>query len=381
MRVPCGRFAALAGIALSFVSVVEAQDFAVPSNWRKPTSNLTRQDRLSLVNGILNTISRTLNPETGIFSGLDSFQISESASMLSALSTGDIINGSTTNKDVVLKSLNTMFTNIPNITSFANPIKENRDPATWGLAAITAYRAYKDPSTLGYAESMWAQLSAFLVRPEDAASGKHPSRTVNISSTCNGATTAGAVFSFSTNSSALDVAGVTVETYMALSAHLYEETSNSSYLDTATLSADFIKNQLYNGVIIQDGINLGTCTVGLGPFTYDSGLTIDGLSALAASNSSYAPFLSSLISTVIPYPAWTNSSNGIITEGPSEADAPSGSDFTYTLKGIYVRGLYEAYRRLPSNSSEAGLIRSYLTVQVFLIRIEWIVVDNVEEGS
>lgn len=34
MRVPCGRLAALAGIALSFVSVVEAQDFAVPSNWR-----------------------------------------------------------------------------------------------------------------------------------------------------------------------------------------------------------------------------------------------------------------------------------------------------------------------------------------------------------
>ncbi|KAI0737492.1 hypothetical protein BC629DRAFT_1568001 [Irpex lacteus] len=353
MLVPCGRFAALAGIALSLVSVVEAQDFAVPSNWR---------DRLSLVNGILNTISRTLNPDTGIFSGLDSFQISESASMLSALSTGDIINGSTTNKDVVLKSLNTMFTNIPNITSFANPIKENRDPATWGLAAITAYRAYKDPSVLGYAESMWAQLSAFLVRPEDAASGKHPSRTVNISSTCNGATTAGAVFSFSTNSSALDVAGVTVD----LSAHLYEETSNSSYLDTAVLSADFIKNQLYNGVIIQDGINLGTCTVGLGPFTYDSGLTIDGLSALAASNSSYAPFLSSLISTVIPFPGWTNSSNGIITEGPSESAAPTGSDFTYTLKGIYVRGLYEAYRRLPSNSSEAGLIRSYLTVQVLI---------------
>ncbi len=31
---------------------------------------------------------------------------------------------------------------------------------------------------------------------------------------------------------------------------------------------------------------------------------------------------------------------------------------------IYIRGLYEAYRRLPSNSSEAGLIRSYVTVQV-----------------
>ena len=82
-------------------------------------------------------------------------------------------------------------------------MQENRDPAyvlvltvrtaidswlssTWGLAAIAAYRAYKDPSSLRYAQSIWTQLTAFLVTPEDAASGTHPMRSVNISGMCNG---------------------------------------------------------------------------------------------------------------------------------------------------------------------------------------------------
>ena len=126
---------------------------------------------------------------------------------------------------------------------------------------------------------------------------------------------------FPINSSKLDIAGVTV-TYVqslqvrfrsltaetehswrerlpfyhpsirlnifSLSARLYEETSNSQYLSVASLSADFIINQLYNGVIIQDGMNLGDCQTSLGPYTYSSGLTIDGLSSLTAFNSSYA---------------------------------------------------------------------------------------------
>ena len=89
------------------------------------------------------------------------------------------------------------------IFSSQNPVQENRDPAyvlvltirtaidswlssTWGLAAIAAYRAYKDPSSLRYAQSIWIQLTAFLVTPEDAASGTHPMRSVNISGMCHG---------------------------------------------------------------------------------------------------------------------------------------------------------------------------------------------------
>ena len=56
----------------------------------------------------------------------------------------------------------------------------------WGVASINAYRAYGDPSLIKYAESMWEQGSVYMITPEDAAAGKHPTRNVSIQSTCNG---------------------------------------------------------------------------------------------------------------------------------------------------------------------------------------------------
>lgn len=75
----------------------------------------------------------------------------------------------------------------------------------------------------------------------------------------------------------------------SLSAHLYEQTFDEEYLSAAVLSATFISDQLYNGVVILDTIDLGTCTRSMLLKTYNSGLTIDGLSVLAGLNRSYIP--------------------------------------------------------------------------------------------
>lgn len=56
----------------------------------------------------------------------------------------------------------------------------------WGLAAIKAYSAYRDPTALHYAQSAWVQILAYMVTPEEAAAGRHPMRNVPISTTCNG---------------------------------------------------------------------------------------------------------------------------------------------------------------------------------------------------
>ncbi|KAI0086121.1 hypothetical protein BDY19DRAFT_908628 [Irpex rosettiformis] len=52
-----------------FLQLTEAQSFAVPSKLRKPTTTLSRQDRLTLVNGLLDTVHPTLNTTTGMFQG------------------------------------------------------------------------------------------------------------------------------------------------------------------------------------------------------------------------------------------------------------------------------------------------------------------------
>ncbi|KAI0810854.1 glycosyl hydrolase family 76-domain-containing protein [Irpex lacteus] len=344
----------------ALVSQAAGQNFTIPSNWRKPQSNLQSSGLYTLVDGLLSTVYRTLNTN-GTFEGLG---VGPSASMLCALSNGDRINGSTTNKDIVLNSITTFFTLAPNITGTESNVLLNSDVAIWGLAAIKAYSAYHDPTALHYAQSAWVQILAYMVTPEEAAAGQHPMRNVPISTTCNGGSTAGAVFFIQNTPGNLNVNGESVAAFMALSAQLYEQTSNATYLSTAILSADFVLNQLYNGVLILDNMDLGTCTKSSLIFTYNSGFTIDGLSSLASANNSYKAALSDLVSTVIPNPAWTNASDGIIIEGPQSASDANNPNTNQVFRAVLIRSLYEVFSRSPQTSAEAALIRSFITVQL-----------------
>ncbi|KAI0094128.1 hypothetical protein BDY19DRAFT_1441 [Irpex rosettiformis] len=97
-----------------FFQFVEAQSFTVPSKWRKPTTTLSRQNRLTLVNGLLDTVHPALNTTTGMFQGLS---VPQTANMLCALSIGDRISNSTSSKDVVLQSFDTTFGRAPNVVT------------------------------------------------------------------------------------------------------------------------------------------------------------------------------------------------------------------------------------------------------------------------
>ncbi|KAI0341353.1 hypothetical protein BDW22DRAFT_1444251 [Trametopsis cervina] len=353
----------LAGFSLLF-SCSLAQNFAIPSTWRKPTSGTTRNDRITLVNGLLDTILPTFNSSSGLLDGLT---FTQTASLLCAMATGDMINSSTTNHDAVTKSLNTVFTQTTDLLTSSSFSRRriqvvNSDPALWGLAAIDSYRAYKDKNSLDFAAAMWEQLTKYMITPANAAAGSHPLKSVSIPSTCNGATTAGGVF-YLTSSANTDVNGETVAAYMALSAHLYEATSNPQYLNATEMSANFIATQLYNGVVILDTITVTNCLTTTDVVTYNSGFTIEGLSILSAKNSTYTTFLNDLIATAIPNTAWTNSSDGIIIEGPKSATDANTNDFGQALKSILIRGLYEAFIRSSNGSVIADLISSFITVQ------------------
>lgn len=61
------------------------------------------------------------------------------------------------------------------------------------------------------------------------------------------------------------------------------------YGQAAELSAEFIKNQLYNGIIVLDTITLQDCTTQTSIVTYNSGFAIDGIAVLASKNNSWTP--------------------------------------------------------------------------------------------
>ena len=66
-----------------------------------------------------------------------------------------------------------------------------------------------------------------------------------------------------------------------LSAYLYETTIDSKYLDAAELTGNFIPNQMYNGTIVIDGLNMGTCTQVTSLLPHDTGYYIEALAVLA----------------------------------------------------------------------------------------------------
>ncbi|KAI0083161.1 hypothetical protein BDY19DRAFT_998793 [Irpex rosettiformis] len=115
----------------------------------------------------------------------------------------------------------------------------------------------------------------------------------------------------------MGVNGETTAAFMALSAHLYEQTLIPQYLSAATLSADFVINHLYGGKIKPDGINVQSCSLSLTLITYNSGFMVGGLSVLtpASGSSGYSSFLLKLILTAVIYPHWINTANGVKIEG------------------------------------------------------------------
>ncbi|KAI0084757.1 hypothetical protein BDY19DRAFT_997487 [Irpex rosettiformis] len=357
----------------TLISWTSAQSFNVPSTWQNATTSpLTRDDRLVIVEGLLNTVIRTFTP-SGLAQGTVSSHpnwlissifkrkcyqglgIPETAHLLHALATFDFINGTTANRDVVIDNLDSMFRLVPNITA-----------TSWGIAAINAYRAYQNDTLITYAQSMWKQGSAYMVTPEDAAAGTHPMKNVSIQATCNGQTTAGGVFSTSNVLNSTDVNGASTGSLFVLSARLYNHTLDPQYLSAAQLILNFTMNHLYNGNVILDSINLGSCAQEGVLVTQDSGWVVDGLSTLVVStkDDSEISFLSNLVSTAIPNPAWTDAQNGIIIEGPINATDAASANSLFPLKGILIRGLYERYRTIPFDSPEATLIRSFITVQL-----------------
>lgn len=295
------------------------------------------------------------------------------------------------------------------IILFYSSILQAQSPTKrlWGLAAVDSYRAYKDQGSLTFAESIWTQLSKYMITPSQAIAGTHPLKTSSFPPTCNG----GALLSLSSVVADLSSSHLrrsvgrrrclfcmsdfrlavrclmqfcsylaTPQTWVSterplrtlvcyhitssslsnsfrvglswrmlsmlshmragadfsrLSARLFEATLEPQYQAAAELSAAFIQSQMYDGAVIMDAIDVASCYVSTLLVTYNSGFTIEGLSVLASKSASWTPLLvrglslvpitahfypvklslESLVSTVIPFSSWTNTSDGVNTEG------------------------------------------------------------------
>ncbi|KAI0789009.1 hypothetical protein BC629DRAFT_472632 [Irpex lacteus] len=341
-------------LLLVYPLFANAQDFTVPSSWRKPTSSATRDQRLPLVQGLIDSVSSDFNKTSGLF---NSYTITQSGSFMAAAANSEFVTNSTRNRNIVLDGINT-YLSFATLGGYNSLGAANNDPPTWGIAAMNAYRAYGDDQALQHAILMWNFTQPYFVTPDHVAAGKHPKKNITLAKSCSGATTAGGIFS-RPDPSDPSVNAETVGTWMSLSARLYEETKDTKYQEAAELSAEFIQNHLYNGIIIEDTISLADCNLINLSITYNSGFPLDGYAVLASTNSSWTPFVNQLVSSVTPFSTWTRGTSGINYEG---SDNPTDVNGMWP-KSVLMRALWETWYRSTNGSAVNTYIESYLTVQ------------------
>ncbi|KAI0074082.1 hypothetical protein K474DRAFT_1710160 [Panus rudis PR-1116 ss-1] len=335
---------------------VQPQDFSVPSSWRKPTSDRPRDERIAIAQSVAHSV--TYNETSGYVPTF--YAPTQSAHWHCSLALHDWITGNNSNEATLKNHLSTV-----EATKSEQWPTEN-DPLTWGLAAYHAYRAYNDKSFLEIAQSFWNQATPYFITPENAASGTHPMRNISIQSQCNGSTTAGGVFWQGNVANSGIVTANAVGSYFVLSAYLFEATSNQTYSTAAGLSASFIQSHLYDGVLIKGRITIGpgdcVSVPSGGGLTYNSGLMIEGLGVYAnvTGNDTLVDFLYNLIASTVKF-QWSDD-QGILYE-ETDSDNPSVSTPSWGYKGVFVRGLYEVWTRLPPDSDVAKLIESFILVQ------------------
>ncbi|VDC07223.1 unnamed protein product [Peniophora sp. CBMAI 1063] len=365
------RVAASAIALLSLgVQAVVAQNFTVPSTWRRPESSASGTVRIQLAQEAIAPLIPTIQSSNGTNYQLNTW---ESANLLAVIANNDYVSYTSTNGQLVVDSLVAFSSSHPSFYDTQVPRNVVSDSLMWGLASFYASRAYGSAQALSFARFIWSEAFQYFVNPDDAARGSMTSKSGTFSQTCAGHSTAGAVFWQASTPADYQVNGETIGAFVALSAYLCEATSNITYCDSASLSAQFMQALMYNGEYIIDTIFLDTCETSAAAWSYNTGFLLEGLAVLISTpvaggpaKEQFGSFLQQLVASSVVYPAWTQSTGdnaGVMIENDS---TPA---FTNEVKGVYktifIRGLREVWQRSGhfADIEFANFVGAFLIVQ------------------
>ncbi|KAF9461512.1 endo-1,6-alpha-mannosidase [Collybia nuda] len=335
-------------LALSLLKLATAQDLSVPTSWRKFSNTRPLSERISIAQNAINSILPQLNSANGEFNGkfryLKCIGYWQSGNVWSAMANQDRFAGTTVNKVQVVNNLKNVFKLRANYDQFG-PLYMHI-----GHMGIQLYWLMQSPP------GTMSQTSD-VVTASQASAGRNPNKSFTLSSTCDGVTMAGGVF-WRPTSDDQSINSITT----GLSAYLAEITKDAKYTNAAILSANWLRSHNLNGNIVLDTVNAHDCSRSPANwlFTYNSGKFVEGLSVLAdvTGDSQWRTLMVNIVATAVKFSAWQGS-DGIITEGVSTSSNNDGVGF----KAIFIRGLYEAFARNPSNTNLRILIHSYIDVQ------------------
>lgn len=343
--------------ACQTANTTKGLDYSVPAAWNVPEIDKPYDELNSIAQKAINVMRDTYWPDPNkVDFGWGT------GTTLSALAYKDMVASTKDNHDFVKSVLQAAKQNNANF----DPYCYNDDAQWWGTAAMYAYRAYGDQEFLGWAQDVWNWVAPSQVTPDQASAGKAGVRDKPIQSTCNGASTAGAVFWRSECSDRTDL-GVNVITtglFETLSAYLAEATGDQKYIDAAKAAYGFITTNLFktDPNIPTDGMSLSDCKANNWIFSYDTGKFIEGavvLSQVAKDDTYKKQALRTVVDALTKVDNWQDK-EGHITEG-QDGDASKGGDGRQ-FKSIFVRALTEFARREYQNGDLRKLLKAYINI-------------------
>ncbi|VDC00024.1 unnamed protein product [Peniophora sp. CBMAI 1063] len=356
-----------------FVGLVYGQDFAIPTDWRKPNSTRSHSERLLIAQNAAQSLTPAVNVNDGTTPGMNPWA---SANVPAALAQCDYVSGSQSNRDFVNRTIQSFRSAYPPLFDQTQLLLEvTSDALMWGLAAFYGSRAYNDADLQRVAIDVWNVAENYAVSVQDAMSGTQHTRNTSFDTSCvlAGVNVAGAVFWLADIPNDYVSNGQTVGAHVALSAQLWESTGNITYLNAANLSATFMYSHMYSQTqhVMIDNYNLADCSNSASSnvwWTYNQGFFLEGISILSSApiqgNTSWAQILQSFVTSTVNSPLWTESigaNAGILIEN-STGDPEVFSE-AFVRRNALFRALYEIWSRAGSSSAMANFIQAFVMVQ------------------
>uniref|UniRef100_A0A0W0FBU1 Glycoside hydrolase family 76 protein n=1 Tax=Moniliophthora roreri TaxID=221103 RepID=A0A0W0FBU1_MONRR len=350
-----------------FCGVSQAQNYTIPSSWRKPSIPQSIEDRIGIASAAmekgvagLQSNGQFINTAFGI-AGNFYAQMARFDSLTKQTKYRDQLKGLQALVNINDRAASGTPTNfhqsellsrsVLRIDSHLGTLKIS-ELLSYGYAAVHAYKAYNDGSFLPFAEEVWNVGQVYTLSSSNINTGFTPVKDFSVQKQCLDVAIATGVRPFHT----FDGSAFTIQAPFSLSSLLAEATSNNTYLEAAKQSMDFIRHHLYfTDGLVRDGISARqNDSCGTFDFInpYNSGLTIEGLAILASvtQDSAMQQTLWDLVSATIAYPLWQNA-DGLIAAWYDRGDEN------------IVRGLSEVYERITTPSDFRSYVQAYIAVQ------------------
>ncbi|KZV69022.1 hypothetical protein PENSPDRAFT_686733 [Peniophora sp. CONT] len=352
------------------VACVHGQGFNIPSDWRKPNSNRTRSERVSIAQSAIELLTPAINlTGDGTSQGMS---IWSSGNVPASLAQYDYVSDSQDHHNIVSSTISVFRDTHPALFDKTQTLRDvTSDPIMWGLAAFYGARAYNDTNLLNIATDAWEVAQPYAVSVQDGATGTQPTRNQSFPIDCVfNVTSAGAVFWVAYQPYELESNVITVGAYASLSAHLWESTNNTTYLNAAQQSASFIYSHLYSesDQILWDSYNLSSCQHNGYQWIHNQGFFLESISVLSSApipgSSTWETLLKTLVVSTVNNPIWVinNGSNAGVLVGDSASDPQNFQDM-FMWKNVFIRALYEIWTRLSPSDPMGSLIQAFVTVQ------------------